>query len=331
MATEVTYNGDGLDVTFNITFPFLQSADVKVQVDGTTVNTPADYSITGNVVTFVSAPPTGTNNVRLYRNTDKTSPAITYSAGSALKADDLNKNHLQSLYSLQEIGTVTANDSGLGLTSGSKGDIQVVTGTDWYIKTDAVESNMLNTDSVTSDALATNSVTSDAIAANAVGVSELDSSINTTLNAVASKADIGGNISIFTNDTGFITQSQVPTSFVTGMILMYTGTTAPAGWALCDGTNGTPNLRDRFIVGSGNLYSNGDTGGQADAIIPDHTHPTTFDGNKYFPGAGTTNIGYGGAGGYPADVFSMSNPTNGESVTNKNLPPYYALCFIVKL
>ena len=97
MATEITYNGNNANLTFNITFPFLQSADVKVQVDGTTVNTPADYSITGNVVTFVSAPPTGTNNVRLYRNTDKASPAITYSAGSALKADDLNKNHLQSL------------------------------------------------------------------------------------------------------------------------------------------------------------------------------------------------------------------------------------------
>ena len=321
MATEVTYNGNNSNVTFNITFPFLKSSHVKVQVDGTSVNTPADYSITGTVVTFVTAPPSGTNNVRLFRITDKETPEATFTAGSQIKAEELNNNHLQALYSLQEIGTVTSNDQGLGLTSGSKGDIQVVSANDWYIKDDAVESNMLNT----------NSVTSDAIAPNAVGATELDSTINTTLNAVAGKADIGGNISIFTNDTGFITQSQVPTTFVSGMILMYTGTSAPTGWALCDGTNGTPDLRDRFIVGSGNLYSNGDTGGQADAIIPDHTHPTTFDGNKYFPGAGTTNIGYGGAGGYPADVFSMSNPTNGESVTNKNLPPYYALCFIVKL
>ena len=39
---------------------------------------------------------------------------------------------------------------------------------------------------------------------------------------------------------------------------------------------------------------------------------------------------YGGAGTYASTIFSMNNPTNGESVTNKNLPPYYALCFIVK-
>ena len=37
-------------------------------------------------------------------------------------------------------------------------------------------------------------------------------------------------------------------AFVTGMIMMYTGSTAPSGWALCDGQNGTPDLRDRFIV-----------------------------------------------------------------------------------
>ena len=126
----------------------------------------------------------------------------------------------------------------------------------------------------------------------------------------------------------------------TGLIAMWSGATnaIPSGWALCDGNNSTPDLRNKFIVGADNstgdtAYPNvsvGATGGQADAIVPDHTHPTTFDGNKYFPGAGTTSIGFGGAGGYPADVFSMSNPTNGESVTNKNLPPYYALAYIMK-
>ena len=126
----------------------------------------------------------------------------------------------------------------------------------------------------------------------------------------------------------------------TGGIIMWSGATSaiPAGWVLCDGNNSTPDLRNKFIVGAdastGNTnYPNvsvGATGGQADAIVPDHIHPTTFDNKKYFPGGGSTSIGYGGAGGYPADVFSMSNPTNSESVTNKNLPPYYALAYIMK-
>ena len=125
-----------------------------------------------------------------------------------------------------------------------------------------------------------------------------------------------------------------------GLIAMWSGATnaIPSGWALCDGNNSTPDLRNKFIVGANTStgdtsypgVSVGATGGQADAIVPDHTHPTTFDNKKYFPGGGSTSIGYGGAGGYPADVFSMSNPTNGESVTNKNLPPYYALAYIMK-
>lgn len=322
MATEVTYTGDGTDVTFDITFPFLKSSDVKIQLDGTTKNTPADYSITGNVVTFVSAPTNGAA-VRLYRNTDKTIPQATFNAGSAIKAEELNNNQLQALYSLQEVGTVTANDQGLGLTSGSKGDIQVVSATDWYIKDDAIESNMLNT----------NSVTSDAIAANAVGTSELAPSINTTLNAVAGKAETGANLSTFTNDSNYITVAQVPTSFVSGMILMYTGTTAPTGWALCNGSNGTPDLRDRFIVGSGSSYSVGNTGGSNSVNlnvnqIPSHTH--SYVGHIY-PGSGPEQ----NQGGGPEDrtSFNVGKTTgaSGGGQAHENRPPYYALCFIVKL
>ena len=75
----------------------------------------------------------------------------------------------------------------------------------------------------------------------------------------------------------------------------------------------------------------GSTGGQADAIVPNHTHPTNVDSGRLFHQGGQSNtVSYGGAGSYPGTVFSMSNPSNGESVTNKNLPPYYALCYIIK-
>ena len=128
-----------------------------------------------------------------------------------------------------------------------------------------------------------------------------------------------------------------------GTIVMYGGSTAPSGWQLCDGSTPVttalqvllggvgqtvPNLKDKFIVGAGNNYTLKATGGSKDAVVVEHKHTTSFDGNKYFPGAGTTNIGYGGAGGYPADVFSMDN--EGVSGTDKNLPPYYALTYIIK-
>ena len=54
-----------------------------------------------------------------------------------------------------------------------------------------------------------------------------------------------------------------------GVILLWSGSTAsiPAGFQICDGTNGTPDLRDRFLVGAGSAYAVGATGGGTT-----HTH-----------------------------------------------------------
>jgi hypothetical protein len=60
-----------------------------------------------------------------------------------------------------------------------------------------------------------------------------------------------------------------------GFIGMWSGSVdqVPAGWALCDGTNGTPNLTDKFIVGAGNSYNPTDQGGH-NTINLAHTHTT---------------------------------------------------------
>ena len=147
-------------------------------------------------------------------------------------------------------------------------------------------------------------------------------------------------------------------AFVQGMIILWYGNTGnvPPGFALCDGSNGTPDLRNRFVVGAGDTYNPNDTGGatsntltadqipththSASVTDPGHQHSTSFDGKKYFPGDGATSINFGGAGGYPATTFSMNdnttgisvsvgnNTTNGDSVENR--PPYMALCYIMK-
>ena len=127
-------------------------------------------------------------------------------------------------------------------------------------------------------------------------------------------------------------------AFVTGMIILWSGASdnIPTGFALCDGNNGTPNLSGRFVVGfdaSNGDYDVDDTGGAESVTltlnqIPAHKHDTTFDNKKYFPGGGSTSISFGGAGGYPADTFSMSNAGGGQS--HENRPPFYALCYIMK-
>ena len=124
---------------------------------------------------------------------------------------------------------------------------------------------------------------------------------------------------------------------------MYGGSNAPSGWQLCDGTTPqttalqtilggagqtVPDLRDKFVVGSGSSYNLKATGGSADAVVVEHKHTTNIDGGHVIPGNGGSSFPYGGAGTYSSTVFSMSN--EGVSGTNKNLPPYYALCYIMK-
>ena len=141
------------------------------------------------------------------------------------------------------------------------------------------------------------------------------------------------------------------TAFISGMIMLWSGSEAsiPSGWVLCDGTNSTPNLQDRFVVGAGNNYAVGATGGSENAVAVDHTHTATVTDPGHRHGYSyTNNLGYSGGGGnpntYPNNIlqttFSTNNATTGISVTvnpltgedgaNKNLPPYYALCYIMK-
>jgi microcystin-dependent protein len=164
-----------------------------------------------------------------------------------------------------------------------------------------------------------------------------------------------------------------------GAIIMWSGSIndIPVGWALCDGRNGTPDLRDRFIVGAGGSYNVGDTGGLKEVALTvaqmpqhnhtstcsstgSHAHSATFTGsshgwNRTLLGASASwayrasqsdeGVGVWGIGGasLTVDVPGITIGTNGShqhTITvnsagsgsaHENRPPYYALCFIMKL
>jgi hypothetical protein len=136
----------------------------------------------------------------------------------------------------------------------------------------------------------------------------------------------------------------VSATFIAGMIIIWSGSlgSIPSGWVLCDGTNSTPDLRDRFVIAAGNNYAVGATGGSADAVVVSHTHTATVTdpGHTHsytsaldFRGAGVGNLGtYGGGGTTASNVtgITVTNATAGVSGTNANLPPYYALAYIMK-
>ncbi len=116
-----------------------------------------------------------------------------------------------------------------------------------------------------------------------------------------------------------------------GVIVMWSGAIGdiPSGWVLCNGSNGTPDLRDRFIVGAGNEYSIGNTGGEkmhtlTIAEMPSHTHTGRFaDQRDDSSGDDTT---------YHVNKGATTNSgSTGGNQPHENRPPYYALAFIMKL
>lgn len=167
-----------------------------------------------------------------------------------------------------------------------------------------------------------------------------------------------------------------------GFIGMWSGSiaTIPSGWYLCDGTNGTPNLTDKFIVGAGASYAAGTSGGSATsglgggatvtsgsggahshtgstggtaitiAQMPSHSHvlsgDSTAEDNNYTPGSTLL-----AEGSIVRGTYSLTTQTAGSGETHSHtisaeaahthsvtltahthsvLPPYYALCFIMK-
>ena len=127
-------------------------------------------------------------------------------------------------------------------------------------------------------------------------------------------------------------------SFISGMIIMYNSATAPSGWYLCDGNNGTPDLRDRFIVGAGNSYSQGATGGSNTAtdtvsISGSDTVNISISGTCSLSGSGNINSGFNN--GKSTISFSGSgsdtvNISGSDTVSVDTRSPYYALTFIMK-
>lgn len=201
---------------------------------------------------------------------------------------------------------------------------------------------------------------------------EIDTELTAVASAISSKADLNspaltGTPTAPTASAGTNTTQVATTAFVianavpSGLISMWSGTIAsiPTGWVLCNGSNSTPDLRNKFIIGAhsdtaGVAYStitgsNTTSGGTKDAITVSHTHTATstvtdpghlhsFVATQQTSG---TNLSGGSAAVNPSVTSNTATAvtgitvattiaTAGSSGTDANLPPYYALAFIMK-
>ena len=128
-----------------------------------------------------------------------------------------------------------------------------------------------------------------------------------------------------------------------GMIIMFNGVFAdiPVGWQLCDGTNGTPDMTDSFVMGTNIDADIGVVGGSNDAYVKDHSHAVIDNGHVH-GGVATAysfdvNEVTSGGAGYPignsasaTTGISLSSTVDGDGV-GKNAPAYVKLAYIQRM
>ena len=158
---------------------------------------------------------------------------------------------------------------------------------------------------------------------NSVAQNSLNYSSVKTSQSIAA-IDSSGNISALSYPTGMIMLWYPSDSTLTSLSLI--SSTVPVGWAICDGTQGTPDLRGRFVLmAQDSAHPIMSTGGAVthtltEAEMPRHTHASS-----------NQNVGIAANGGWKAVGESGFSSYTGGDQPHNNMPPFYTLVYIMKL
>ena len=413
LATERFINGVAFDGTSNITI----ADSTKVPLNGTGATGTWGISITGNANTATSAIKLatartingvafdGTANITIADATKAplVSPALTGTPTSTTATDGTNTTQIATTAFVQNAvggylskvitgGTITLTEAEASnpviafsgtLTSGVVIVVPATTKRIW-----AIYNATSGAFTLTVKTAAGNGVTVAQGKRNLVYTdgSHVYNAFNDFESIALTGVSTAPTAAVGTNTTQLATTAFVRSIIPAGVIMLWSGSIAsiPAGWALCNGANGTPNLQDRFVIGAGSGYAVGATGGSKDAIVVSHTHTQAVHSHTFTTDAGgvhshTASTGSAGEHTHTADQISsgalfmgttISNATHqvkptssagahthtvsinnsaahthtgttsaiapeisstGSSGTNANLPPYYALAYIMKL
>ena len=185
LTTENLFDGTSSQQTFTITFPYLQQADVKVEHPIGTILSSSGYTFLNATQIQFTTTATGTNNVRIYRDTIVDSAKAVYATGSSIRATDLNNNEEHLLFSSQEkiyTSDIAADSiTGVKIADDSIDSEHLVDGSidGVHIANDAIDSQHYADNSIDTEHYAPNSVDTNAIADNTIDSSHyVDGSID---------------------------------------------------------------------------------------------------------------------------------------------------------
>ena len=309
-------------------------------ITNTNLGTALEESIVGSAdVTFsssdLSISLTNSNSTQAARNIRLNLTGTTGGTDRTLTVPDIEKTYIINNGCADAVAISNSAGSTVSVPAGKTMWVYS-TGSNVVDVTTHLTSLTLGTDLAVADG----GTGSSSLTANAVVLGNGTSAVQTVAPGTS------GNV-LTSNGTTW--QSTALDTFSAGMIMLWSGSTGsiPSGWVLCDGTNSTPDLRDRFVVGAGSTYAVDDTGGSADATLVSHNHTATSTvtdpgHNHSVPNSGSQNNSFDSGTTVGNDVtgtsgtattgisVSTSISTEGSSATNANLPPYYALAYIMK-
>jgi len=217
--TFVDYVGDG-NATKSFSFPSYKESDIKVDVEGVIKSSGTHYNITsytttggGNVVFTSGNIPASPANIRIYRDTDVDTAKATYTAGSSVKAGDLNNNNKQLLYAAQEeknqtIQSIDIKDSAI---STAKLGADAVTGA--KIADDAINSEHYVDGSIDTAHIADSQVTAAKLASNAVTTVKI-TDLNVTTAKIAADAITNAKIADDSIDSEHYVDGSIDTAHI---------------------------------------------------------------------------------------------------------------------